>query len=111
MKRIILVFAVLLIMVSTGVLGHNLMQVIAVESDDISYDKYYTSICLEEGDTLWSLAERYNNHSVKTMEEYVQELKSMNCLIDDTIHAGNYLTVTYYKINPPLTVHGTGGEQ
>ncbi len=31
------------------------------------------------------------------MEAYVRELKSMNCLIDDTIHAGNYLTVTYYK--------------
>ena len=34
------------------------------------------------------------------MEAYVRELKSMNCPIDDTIHAGNYLTVTYYKAEP-----------
>ena len=80
--------------------GHNLMQAMAEEEAAVSYSKYYTSIRLEEGDTLWKLAERYNNHSEKSMEAYVRELKSMNCLIDDTIHAGNYLTVTYYKAEP-----------
>ena len=39
------------------------------------------------------------------MEAYVRELKSMNCLIDDTIHAGNYLTVTYYKACLLYTSH------
>ena len=86
--------------VSSGFFGHNLMQAMAEEEAAVSYSKYYTSIRLEEGNTLWKLAERYNNHSEKSMEAYVRELKSMNCLIDDTIHAGNYLTVTYYKAEP-----------
>ena len=64
------------------------------------YKKYYTSICLEEGDTLWSIAVRYNVHSNKSTEEYVRELRRMNGLSDDTIHAGHYLTVSYYLTSP-----------
>lgn len=100
MKKGILVLLVLIAILSSGFFGHNLMQAMAEEEATVSYSKYYTSIRLEEGDTLWKLAERYNNHSEKSMEAYVRELKSMNCLIDDTIHAGNYLTVTYYKAEP-----------
>ena len=99
MKKGILVLLVLIAILSSGFFGHNLMQAMAEEEAAVSYSKYYTSIRLEEGDTLWKLAERYNNHS-ESMEAYVRELKSMNCLIDDTIHAGNYLTVTYYKAEP-----------
>ena len=43
------------------------MQAMAEEEAAVSYSKYYTSIRLEEGDTLWKLAERYNNHSEKKM--------------------------------------------
>ena len=102
MKKGILVLLVLIAILSSGFFGHNLMQAMAEEEPAVSYSKYYTSIRLEEGDTLWNLAEKYNHHSAKTMEEYVRELKSMNCLIDDSIHAGNYLTVTYYRADPEI---------
>lgn len=78
MKKGILVLLVLIAILSSGFFGHNLMQAMAEEEAAVSYSKYYTSIRLEEGDTLWKLAERYNNHSEKSMEAYVRELKSMN---------------------------------
>ena len=71
-----------------------------VQKQSSPYKKYYTSICLEEGDTLWSIAVRYNVHSDKSTEEYVRELRRMNGLSDDTIHAGHYLTVSYYLASP-----------
>lgn len=87
----------LAILLVTGLLGYHLKQTMSEEVTITGYSKYYTSVRLEEGDTLYSLAERYNNLNIKSADEYVRELRSMNCLTEDLIHAGNYLTITYYK--------------
>lgn len=97
MRKSFILLALLVVMVVSGSFGNNLMQVMAKEEESVRYHKYYTSIRLEEGDTLWTIAEQYGIHSGKPREEYVRELRSMNSLLDDTIHAGNYLTVSYYK--------------
>lgn len=99
MKKTLILLALLFIMVISGTFGANLMQVMAVEEDNTQYNKYYTCIRLEEGDTLWTIAERYGANSGKSREDYVRELRSMNSLLDDTIHVGNYLTVSYYRIS------------
>ena len=96
MKKALFLFTVLSIMVVSGFFGRSLMQVMAEEEESIYYDKYYTSIQLEEGDTLWSIEEEYGVNSGKSTEEYIHELRKMNSLCNDTIHAGNYLTVCYY---------------
>lgn len=61
------------------------------------YYKYYTSIRIEEGDTLWGLACEYGNEDCQSLPSYIQEVKRMNHLTDDTIHAGRYLMVFYYS--------------
>ena len=58
--------------------------------------KYYTSIQINQGDTLWTIAERYCENPGE-IRSYVKELKSINNLERDEIHAGNYLTVVYYS--------------
>lgn len=64
--------------------------------------KYYTSVCLEEGDTLWGLADRYMTEEYSGYSEYIEEVCSINHLFpDDTIHAGQYLTVPYYSAEQP----------
>ena len=57
----------------------------------------WTSVRIQAGDRLWSIADRYAKKSPMTTEEYVEELKRMNGLSSDTIHAGNYLAVVYYE--------------
>ena len=55
----------------------------------------YKSIEIEQGDTLWELAEEYMTDDYLSVQEYVQDLKRMNHLTDDTIISGQYLIVAY----------------
>ncbi len=72
----------------------------SVESDAIdvrtSY-KYYTSVQVQDGDSLWSIADQYLTSEYCSHETYVQELIAINHLSDTTIHAGKYLTVPYFS--------------
>ena len=58
--------------------------------------RYYKSVEIQEGDSLWSLAKEYREGGSLSAKEYVEELKKMNNLREDTIHTGQYLTVVYF---------------
>lgn len=58
---------------------------------------HYTSILIENGDSLWSIASRYASMTHMDVREYVEELKRINRLTTDRIHAGHYLIVVYYE--------------
>lgn len=59
--------------------------------------KYYTSIEVQSGDTLLTIADQYMTAGYKNKKAYVNELMSINGLSDSRIHAGEYLTVPYYS--------------
>ena len=63
---------------------------------DIPRYKYYKSITIEQGDSLWSIAEEYCTDEYANTYEYVDELKQLNSLTSETIHAGQHLLVIYY---------------
>lgn len=58
--------------------------------------KYYTSVPIHPGDTLWEIASEYCHDSVQ-ITDYMDELKQINHLRGDDIHAGRYLTIVYYS--------------
>lgn len=58
--------------------------------------KLYTSVMIEEGDSLWSIAETNKPDDV-SVSEYIKHIKKINQLNTDDIHAGNFLTIYYYK--------------
>lgn len=66
-------------------------------SDKDSLYKYYTGIEVSAGDTLWTIAEEYADSGISDKASYIQEIKAINHLQDDTIHAGDYLTIAYYS--------------
>ncbi len=88
---------VFLIIIMICVLAFGGVHAAAEQEEDASYYKYYTSIQIEEGDTLWEIADRYGNTALQSNDEYIREIKKMNHLIDDTIKAGSYLTIIYYS--------------
>jgi cell division protein YceG involved in septum cleavage len=62
-----------------------------------SREKYYTSVLIEEGDSLWSIAEKYKPDESISVKKYIKDLKRMNNMESDIIHSGNYLTIYYYQ--------------
>lgn len=67
----------------------------AAEKPDF-HRKTVTSVKIEKGDSLWSIAERYFSDDYNDMNTYVEEIKKSNGLTSDTIHAGCYIIVPYY---------------
>ena len=60
-------------------------------------EKYYESVLVEEGDTLWSLAGEYSDFHYDSYEEYIREVRTINHLCEDSlIHEGCYLVLPYY---------------
>lgn len=59
--------------------------------------KYYTSIQVQEGDSLWSIADTYFSEEYHDRDALIREIKILNHIEDDCIHAGKYLTVPYYS--------------
>ena len=65
-------------------------------SDELGY-KYYTGVQIQAGDTLWTIAQEYMPEGACTIHEYIEEIKRINHLKDDTIYEGQRLTVYYYS--------------
>ena len=86
MKKLMITMA-LVVLILSNVCGHSLMNALADETELPESQKYYTSIEIQKGDTLWGIADEY--------AESCRMLKSMNGLKEDVIHSGQHLTIMY----------------
>lgn len=61
--------------------------------------KYYTSVVVESGDTLWSIADEYIDYDhYKNKNVYLAEVQKMNRLDDEmSIQEGQCLILPYYS--------------
>lgn len=66
------------------------------EQETITY-KYYTSITIEAGETLWDIAGTYMSDEFSSVQKYIDEVKNINHLTNDKIYAGENLIVPYYS--------------
>ena len=64
--------------------------------ENVSF-KYYTSIEIMKGDTLWSIASEYMTSEYDSIQDYIDEVKDLNNLGADDIHIGQYLMIPYYS--------------
>lgn len=69
----------------------------AKDNDELVYYKYYSSIVVDRGDTLWSIAKEHMGAQYDSEKEYVKEVMQMNALSDDEIIAGQHLVIPYYS--------------
>lgn len=95
-KCLIVAFTLILVMVLTFSF-YAIKTNANSETDNLSY-KYYTSIIIEYGDTLWSIAGNYiDEQYYNSTQEYISEVVSINRLRSEEIRAGQYLIVPYYS--------------
>jgi len=71
----------------------------AKTSDEKSLDtyKYYKTITVESGDTLWDIAVENITAEYDSVDDYISEVCSINGLDSTQIRAGRSLTVPYYS--------------
>ena len=95
-KLAILFVAILVIIVGSIAFGSIFSKAHGNLIDEPVSFKYYKSIEIKQGDSLWSVAEEYKTEQYASTQEYVDELKQLNGLTTDTIHDGQHLMVAYY---------------
>lgn len=96
-QKSIIAIAIILI-VSFGILLGTSMNALASSEKDISsYNKYYVSIRVEDGDTLWTIADEYIAGFNLSKSDYITEVCQINEISENEIHAGDYIVVPYYS--------------
>ena len=88
----------IILLVTLGILLGTSMNTLASSEKDIStYNKYYTSIRIESGDTLWNIADEYVKGFNLSKHDYITDVCQINGISEDKIQAGDYIVVPYYS--------------
>ena len=88
----------IIIVVALGILLGTSMNALASSEKDIaSYNKYYVSIRIESGDTLWTIADEYVDGFNLSKADYIAEVCQINGISENNIHAGDQIVVPYYS--------------
>lgn len=60
-------------------------------------EKYFTSIQIKKGDSLWTIAKSRMTEEYRSVTEYIEEVCEANHIYDGEIKEGMYLVVPYYR--------------
>lgn len=96
-RRILLFGMTLILMFGMGV-GFGTLLAKAEETEKEPAYKYYTSIEIQKGDTLWGLADTYMDRDYyKTRADYINEVMKINRMVTGRLIAGKKLIIPYYS--------------
>ena len=96
-KRVITVIITMVIVLS-GVISFSVFNAKAKASqNEVTLYKYYKNVEIQCDDTLWDLTKENYDKDKQSIKEYMNEVKSINHLTDDSIVAGNYIVLPYYS--------------
>lgn len=97
-RRMILAFMTLFLVMMGTVSYHAIELSASTGQEQLSF-KYYTSITVAYGETLWDIADEYIDYNkYKNKNEYIAEVQSINHLKDtDAIRFGQSLIIPYYS--------------
>ena len=94
-KRLIVVIGI--IVISLGILLGSSISAFASAREKARIHKYYTSIQLRQGDSLWELAGDYASTD-QSEQEFIDEVCEVNGISESNIlHSGQYVVVPYYS--------------
>lgn len=98
LQKQMMILTITIVIVLSGVIGLSVFNAKAKSSQsDITLYKYYKNVQIQADDTLWDLAKENYCEEKQSIKEYIQEVKNINHLSDDSIVAGNYIVLPYYS--------------
>ncbi len=83
--------------VTVVVILFSTKNLVKVKGSEEQAEKYYTSITVSYGDTLWDIANEYMNDDYTDAREYIDEIMQINNLADEDITAGCKLIVAAFR--------------
>jgi hypothetical protein len=92
MKCVIISF----ILIAVIFVGRIFVVNAADQKDKEVMHRYYTSITIQQNDTLWELSDQYNTGS-EDKSSYIRQIMSMNNMTSDTLYQGENILVYYYS--------------
>lgn len=96
-KRVIVLVCVLVIF-AVILIGNSIITFAGSRAEQPVH-KYYTSVQLQKGDSLWSLADQYAVSDRTSRAQFIDEVCELNGISEDnTLHSGEYLVVSYYSL-------------
>lgn len=63
-----------------------------------NYNKYFKSVTIERGETLYDYADRYADFHYDSAEEYIKEVAKINNINPNKIISGNNIIIPYYSL-------------
>lgn len=97
-RIVILLLTMLMITIGSVLFGSTFSKAYGSASETKTVHKYYKSIVIQKGDTLWDIANKYKTDDYENTQEYIDELKQINSLKSDIIHEDQYLMIAYYDV-------------
>lgn len=95
-KRIAILIAVILAaIIFSIVIFANIVNAQSENRSDNSV-KGYMYFNVQSNDTLWSIASEYADGHYTSLYQYIREVKELNGLTSDSIHAGSKLIIPVY---------------
>lgn len=93
------VLALLIILFSGILIGGNIVSANAKDTviPSEQTELCYRTILIQEGDTLWDIADDYVEAGMSSKEAYIKQIREINHIYDDNIYAGSYLVLPYYQ--------------
>ncbi len=98
LQKCALTAIVILILTALILLGSGIRAFAGSTKNSQDLHTYYTSIELEQGDTLWDIAQEYTFGTGVDAQDYIEEVCTLNHLSNaDSVHEGNYIVIPYYS--------------
>lgn len=97
LRRHIFISVFTLCLTLTLTFGIFSIQTSAKDSSEEVAIKYFTSITVSNGDTLWTIAAEHMGTHYDSASDYIEEVMMMNSLTDETIYSGQHLIIPYYS--------------
>lgn len=76
------ILAAVLLIAVTGIGGRMIIANASVKDEQNALERYYTSITIEDCDTLWDIEARYNT-GAENKEQYIHSIMQMNHMSSD----------------------------
>ena len=94
-----LIAIISIIIVSVLILIGSSISTFASSRTQDHYNKSYTSVRIEPGDTLWDLSDKYVIDGIMDRDEFIDEVCKINHISeDDILHSGEYIVVANYTV-------------